>query len=138
MTNSPKDRFRILIVEDEALLAMQMEGALADGGHEVVGLADSRDEALALAGRARPELALVDIQLHGRRVGVDLARELNRQGVPCLFATGNCPEKDGRGVALGCLHKPFGDYTLLEAVAVARGLLEGRTPAHLPPGLHIY
>ncbi|MFC5567084.1 response regulator [Rubellimicrobium aerolatum] len=134
----PDQPLRILIVEDEALLALQMEGALADGGHEVVGLADTPDEAVALADRARPQLALVDIQLHGRRVGVELALELGRHGVPCLFATGNCPEEGGRDAALGCLHKPFADRTLREAVEVARSLLGGHEPAFVPLGLHLY
>jgi PleD family two-component response regulator len=57
---------RILIVEDEYLVALQMESALAAAGFEIAGIANSAAEALELATRERPALAIMDIRLSGK------------------------------------------------------------------------
>jgi DNA-binding NarL/FixJ family response regulator len=54
---------RVLIIEDEAVLAMDMEESLTQAGFEVVGVADSEDEAVSLVGLLRPDLVLMDITL---------------------------------------------------------------------------
>ncbi|MGG7581134.1 hypothetical protein [Rhizobium sp. Nf11,1] len=60
---------RILIVEDEFLIAFELEDRLRDAGFE--GIAATASEAISLAGSERPDLAMMDIRLTGRRVGVD-------------------------------------------------------------------
>lgn len=130
---------RVLIVEDEALVALELEGMLALAGHEAVGLADDLSSAVTAAEAERPDLALVDIQLAQGASGLDVAAALKARGVPVLFATGNCPERRGRGLALGCLHKPITDDTLAEAIEIADALLNGRRmPVHAPSALHLY
>ena len=53
---------RILLVEDEPLIAMDLESILGGLGHQVVGVAETRDEALRLAGESRPDAALIDFK----------------------------------------------------------------------------
>ncbi|KAA2237246.1 response regulator [Salinarimonas soli] len=129
---------RLVIVEDEALLAMSMEDSLLDAGHEVLGVADDLASALALAGRTRPDLALVDVQLLRGSSGLDVAARFAELGIPCLFVTGNCPAERGRTAALGCLHKPADERSLLAAVVAARAVIRGEAPCALPSGMHLY
>jgi CheY-like chemotaxis protein len=76
---------RILIVEDEALVAAELEFTLEEAGFEVAGWATDSAEALALAESARPDLALVDIQLRGGDDGVALAQRLSALGLGIVF-----------------------------------------------------
>ena len=81
---------RVLIVEDEAVLAMQLEMLVEDRGHVVVGTAYSASEAIALARATRPDLAFVDLQLQGRSSGIDVARAIrDMEGVTIVFVTAN-------------------------------------------------
>ena len=129
---------RVLIVEDEALVAMAIETMLVMAGHDAVGQADDLDTALAAVDVEKPDLALVDMQLARGCNGLDVAAALKARGVPVMFATGNCPRENGRDVALGCLHKPFSDQTLATAIAAASAVLSGRSAPALPPSVHLY
>ena len=129
-------RLRIAIIEDEALVALEMEDHLTDAGHEIVGIADTLEDAVNLIEGTRPDLALVDIQLAGGSSGLDVARELNARGIPCVFATGNCPGRDIDD-ALGCLHKPFNHIQLIGAVNAANAVLGGEQ-ADLPREMHLF
>jgi CheY-like chemotaxis protein len=121
---------RILIVEDEALVAMEIDSMVALAGHETIGLADDLDSTLARIAADRPDLALVDIQLAQGCSGIDVAAALMAAGVPVMFATGNCTSIDRRDVALGCLAKPITDRALASTLAVVDALLKGDP---LPP-----
>jgi two-component system, response regulator PdtaR len=129
-------RLRIAIIEDEALVALEIEDHLTDAGHEVVGTADTLGDAVKLIQETQPDLALVDIQLAEGSSGLDVARELNARGVPCVFATGNCPGQNMKD-ALGCLHKPFNQIQLIGAVTAANALLAGEE-ADLPREMHLF
>ena len=81
---------RILIVEDEVLIAMHLEMLVAHLGHEVCAIARSADEALAHAAVYRPDVALMDIRLARGSSGIDAAREMHaRFGLRCIFLSGN-------------------------------------------------
>src|SRR5512133_1880280 len=67
---------RVLVVEDDFLIAMQTEIALTAAGFAVVGPAATAEEAVALAGEAQPVLAVMDIRLASTRDGIDAARQL--------------------------------------------------------------
>ena len=74
---------RVLIVEDDMLIALDVEHALREAGYDVCGVATSEAEALELAERLRPEMAVVDISLgpgDGRVVAKTLCRRLCNQG----------------------------------------------------------
>jgi len=79
---------RVLVVEDDFLIAMQTEVALTTAGFEVVGPATTAEEAVALAGEAQPTLAVMDIRLASTRDGIDAARQLYQEfAIRCIFAT---------------------------------------------------
>jgi DNA-binding NarL/FixJ family response regulator len=111
----------VLIVEDDYLIAMEAESVLADAGFELVGIAATADEAIAIATRRRPALALMDIRLAGKRDGVDAALELYREhGIRCIFATAHSDQEVlGRAepaCPLGWLQKPYTMPSLVQAV----------------------
>lgn len=130
---------RVLIVEDQALLAMELELVLSESGCDVVGCAMDRDGALAIAERDRPDLALVDINLLDGMTGPDIARELVKEyGSAVVFLTAN-PEQipDGFAGALGAVSKPFDEVTIRGVVAFARHFIRhgamGAPPRRFSP-----
>ena len=131
---------RILIVEDDALTAMVLTDSLEDGGHEVMGPASTLAEALALCDALRPELALLDIHLRDGSNGVDVARALlERWGVPSIFVSAQTVEaRRARDIALGHIRKPYRPETVLRSVEVAREVMDGRTPKHVPAGFELF
>lgn len=113
---------KVIIIEDEALLALDIERILSEGGFEVVGIAADREEALALGAEA--SLALVDLNLRDGLTGPDTANELaRRHGTRILYVTANPSQIRPRAeTAAGVVVKPFRDETLLEAARVSAGL----------------
>ena len=67
---------RILIVEDEILIALDLRNLVEESGHVVVGIVESADYAMATAARQRPDVVLMDIALAGPRDGIDAASHL--------------------------------------------------------------
>lgn len=122
---------RILLVEDEFLIAMSIEGDLRDGGYDVVGIGHSADEAAAMAKASRPDIVLMDVRLVGKRDGIDAALEIYQTtGIRCIFATAHGdPETIARArpaEPLGWLYKPYGRDSLLATIQDAlRSLNEG-------------
>ena len=80
-------RLRILIVEDEMLVAMNIEDMLLDLGHEVAGIVSRLEPALALARDGAFDVAMLDVNLAGDR-SFAVADLLAARGIPFLFATG--------------------------------------------------
>ena len=129
---------RLLIVEDEPLVAFDNEHALTEEGFEVVATVDRVSDAVA-ALDANPDIHLVlaDVTLADGS-GVDLAREAHRRGVAVIFCTGDCPE-GGRAFAHGCLAKPYRPADLLAAIDAVDGQLQGRArPRRLPRGFALF
>ncbi len=114
-------RLRILIVEDEMLVAMNIEDMLIDLGHEVAGLASRLEPALALAREGDFDAAMLDVNLAGEQ-SFPVADLLRERGVPYLFATGYGVQgiaEPHRGATV--LQKPFRARDLEEALgALAR------------------
>jgi DNA-binding response OmpR family regulator len=123
---------RILIVEDEALIALDLSYSLEAMGHEVVGaVADSR-EALKIA-REGIDLALVDLNLRDGPTGPRLGEVLSQDwGATVIYLTAN-PHQVGPGISgpVGILSKPHSEAALNEAVRFAISLREGRSA--VPP-----
>ena len=129
---------KILIVEDEALIALNIRDVLEDYGHQVVEIADDEPSALLAATHYRPDLALVDMRLAGGDSGMEVARKISAMGVAVIFATGNCPGKLVDEVAIGCLHKPLSDAQIVAGVAIAEAVVSEASPPPPPPGMHMF
>jgi two-component system, response regulator PdtaR len=112
---------RIMVVEDDALIALDIVSLLEDMGHEVVAEAADAGTAWTLASDGRPDVALVDIRLARNTDGGALARRLYTDlGVRSLFVSGSITEDFRRSVAeiepVGFLGKPVTRRTLGEAL----------------------
>ena len=118
----PAQAPRILILEDDYLIAMQMEAALLQA---IAGIATSAEEAIELAASEGPALVVADIRLAGKRDGIDVAIELFRDhGIRAIFATAHDTQEARRRAKpanpLGWLPKP---YTMASLVQVVRQAL---------------
>jgi DNA-binding response OmpR family regulator len=128
----------ILIVEDEILVALEIENILEEQGYTVLGIAADLDGALAYA-HHRIDLALVDLNLRDGLTGLEIGATLARDHqVGVLFLTAN-PRLLGDGVAgtIGVLTKPTDEAALTSAVAFAMRRLSG-VPAEPPRALRCF
>ena len=80
---------RVMIIEDEAIISLDIAAIVREMGHEVTGIAATRTEAVALATRERPDLILADIQLADRSSGIDAVNDILKMvdTVPVIFIT---------------------------------------------------
>ncbi|MBC7986696.1 MAG: response regulator [Sphingomonadaceae bacterium] len=113
---------RVLIIEDEPIIAMDLEEIVRDLGHEVTGIAVTRDEAVAQAREARAGLVLADIQLADDSSGIDAVRDiLAEYNVPVIFITA-FPERlltGERPEPAFLITKPFQRSTVKAAISQA-------------------
>lgn len=141
---------RILVVEDEALVAFDNEVMASDAGYTVVATVDNVTDALSVLtrqlapiaedeedGERGVDLILTDVALSGQRSGLDLAMEARTLGVPVLFATATPPE-GAEELALGVLLKPYNDKRLRAALKAVERLFAGETSIDAPEGVILY
>jgi DNA-binding response OmpR family regulator len=128
---------RIIIVEDEPLVAFDNEYMLKDAGYEIVATVDNYADAAAVIASEAIDLVLTDISLSGDGDGTHVARAAAERGIAVLFVTGNCTE-DAKALALGCLAKPYTERILLAALDAVDEHLQGRDPGRLPEQLTLY
>lgn len=101
---------RILLVEDEPFIALDLQMVVEAYGHTVVGVAASEGEALLLAAAETPDAALVDVNLKDGLTGPVISQALARRGVRTAFVTGNSEHVPAdRAGAVAVLDKPFTD-----------------------------
>lgn len=114
---APAGGFRVLVIEDEAMVAMLLEAMLEDLGHTVAGSAAKVDDAMRLIAEAQADAAILDVNLHGKET-YPLAEALKARGIPFVFATGydsSGLREEWRGTKV--LQKPFQVKELNEAVS---------------------
>ncbi|MEO5867208.1 MAG: response regulator [Sphingomonas sp.] len=115
-------RSRVMIIEDEPIIAMDIETIVRDLGHEVTGVAVTRDEAVALAMEDRPGLVLADIQLADDSSGIDAVKDILAEfSVPVIFITA-FPERlltGERPEPTFLITKPFQRSTVKAAISQA-------------------
>lgn len=121
---------RILVVEDEQIIAADLTNKLRRMGHEVVGIAIAGHEAIKLAEHARPDLVLMDVQLEDGMTGTEAARLIQeRTGAKIIFLTafpGVFLEEPARMSEPGiCVGKPFSRTQLESALSAALGTTTG-------------
>jgi signal transduction histidine kinase len=114
---------RVLVVEDERIVALDLRMTLGALGHEVAAEASNARDALAAAAAERPDLALLDIRIDGEPDGIEVARRLRDLDVPVIFLSAFADEatvaRAREAEPYGFLVKPFHDRELRTAIEVA-------------------
>ena len=118
-------KLRLLIVEDEAIVAMDLQQRLERLGHQVVGTAATGEAAIQRAEEVWPDITLMDIRLKGEMDGVTAAAEIDRRfGTPVVFLTAHSDtqtvQRATAAEPFGYVLKPVDDRELEIAIAVAR------------------
>lgn len=127
---------KILIAEDDLMIADMVEDTLTGSGYEVCGIARTVGEAVALGRLHRPDCAIIDLRLADGGFGTEIAAQLGKLGrLGILYATGNVSHvmltaADGDA----CIAKPYRPKDLLRALAIVAGMVAGSSPA--PPFPH--
>jgi len=118
---------KVLIAEDDLLIADMMEEVLVARGYEVCGIARTVDEAVTLGSRNKPDLAILDLRLADSGLGTEIAARLAEQGpLGILYATGNASNigltaTDGDA----CLSKPYRADDLLRSLELVVDIVTG-------------
>ena len=130
---------RVLLVEDEAITAFDLMAEFELHGHVVLGPTRELEHALQMAHTQEPDLALVDINLRGSPIGLQIADALTHQlRVPVLFLTGQKPDaRAHRGAAKGLIAKPVHSGGVVECAEALKNLLSGRH-TEVPPELELF
>lgn len=128
---------RILIVEDEPLVAFDNEYLLQDAGYQVIASVDTVQDAIETIVLAHPDLVLADVGLSDGGTGLDVARAARDAGVPLIFVTGACPT-EARALAVGCLAKPYTQRDLLAAIEAVDAKMAGQKPKRMPRGFTLF
>jgi CheY-like chemotaxis protein len=133
---------RILVVEDDAILALVAAEALTIFGHEVIGPAYSAETALQFAATQSLDLAFIDINLAGHDEGITLARDLRtRYGLFSVFISGQIAvARSNRDAAIGLLRKPYRLEDLNRSAEFAQALIAGQNPPPppMPSALEVF
>jgi DNA-binding response OmpR family regulator len=121
---------KVLIVEDEILVAINLEAMIEDLGYQCVGIAPDEPMAHQLAGE-QPDVALVDVNLRDGPTGVQIGRMLSQLGASVIYVTAN-PRMLGQGVpgTLGVMEKPCDGRSVEMALDYA---VRRRQGADIPP-----
>lgn len=128
---------RLLVVEDEPLIAFDTEHLLTDASFTIVATVDRVADALAvIESGAAIDLVLVDVSLADGS-GLDVARAAFARGTAVMFVTGNCPV-EAKAFATGCLAKPYAPRDLLGAIAAIEAVQGGQSPKRLPTGFTLF
>ena len=131
---------RILIVEDEPLIALNTQADLEAAGHTVTGIAMTSREAFRLAETDRPDLILMDVRL-AEGNGVEAAQVIHAHwGILSLFATSYADISESVGnAAIGCLRKPYDQRSLVQSIQIVEQVMNGLDPTlPLPRNLKLY
>lgn len=124
-------RRRVLIVEDEFFVALDLETTLIRAGFEIVGVANNATDAVRLAEEEQPSVVVMDVRLTGERDGIDAAIEIfERFGIKSVFATAHHDPatiaRAARANAAGWLAKPYAPESVVAAVKAAVSPPSGR------------
>lgn len=128
---------RLLIVEDEPLVAFDTEHFLTEEEYEIVATVDRVADAMVhLEDGTDVHLVLVDVSLSDGS-GMDVARAAAARGIAVMFVTGQHPD-GAEEVAHGCLFKPYPQRALLKAIEAVDRVIQGDMPKKLPAGFTLF
>lgn len=125
-----------MIVEDEMLLAMELEHEVEMAGHAVVGIAATSGQAIELVGQTHPQFAFVDVHLQDGPTGVEVGRLLAERQIPYVFVSGNIKKlPDDFAGAIGAIEKPYTVNGMANALAYLSAIVGGDERASPPASL---
>jgi DNA-binding response OmpR family regulator len=128
----------LMIVEDEALVAMCLRDELEEAGYKVLDLTERHAAAMEVARAEKPDLALVNIRLAGRDDGIELSAHLKALGIPVLLISGQVSRaSSAKTVAIGSMPKPYDAAEMVLAVAYLLARLEGDASLPRPDKLEV-
>jgi DNA-binding NarL/FixJ family response regulator len=117
-------RVKIILVEDELIIAASIAQELQKSGFEVIGIATSAEQALAAISQSLPELVLMDIRIRGPVDGIEAAQQIPKSlGIPVIFMSAHADTKTldraKAAGAAGYLVKPIARGALVTAIQTA-------------------
>jgi two-component sensor histidine kinase/ActR/RegA family two-component response regulator/putative methionine-R-sulfoxide reductase with GAF domain len=131
---------KVMIAEDDLMMADMLEDVLIEGGYEVCGIARTVETGVELGERHQPDLAVLDLRLAGGGLGTEIAARLNRRGqLGVLYATGNVglaslTKADGEA----CLGKPYRPEDVVRALKIVEEIVTtGEASKPFPKGFYV-
>jgi DNA-binding response OmpR family regulator len=138
-TKDSKTLQTLMIVEDEALVAIVLRDELQMAGYKVLDLTDRLDEALKVAKADKPDLALVNVRLARGDDGIELSERLKVLGIPVLLISGQASRAiSSKTVAIGSMPKPYDAAEMVLAVAYLLARLKGDDTLLKPKKLEVF
>jgi len=130
---------KVLIAENDLLMADMLEEIVVGGGFEVCGMARSVAEGVALAKLHKPDLALLDLRLTAGGFGTEIAAQLDRTGLGILYATGNAGQIElSRADGEACLDKPYRPADVIRALHIVSEMVRtGKASPPFPSGFRL-
>jgi DNA-binding response OmpR family regulator len=130
---------KVLLAEDDLMIADLVEDALTSHGYAVCGIARTVSEAVALGRLHHPELAVIDMRLADGGLGTEIVGQLH-DGPPIgiLYASGNINQVIELAESGACIAKPFHATDLVRALGIVRQIAIGNNPSRpFPHGFHL-
>lgn len=121
---------RILIVEDESIIALDLKYGLEDLGYEVIDTVDNGQDAIDIAAEHLPDVVLMDIKLKGKIDGIEASNIIAELGIPSVYLTANTDddtfERSNIKSSYGFISKPYNIDKLNKTlkIAIAKSKLE--------------
>jgi len=128
---------RLLVIEDDPLVAFDNERTLKHSGYTVVASVDSGEAAVALMATETLDALVLDLGLAGDMTGREVARLARDRGIAVLLVTGQCPE-DASDIALACLNKPHSASALVSALKALEAMACKNEAPRKVTGLQTY
>lgn len=128
---------RVLVIEDEPLVAFDNEYALEQAGFDVVATVDRADAALPFLADGRADAVVLDYNLAAGQNGLIVAQEAIKRGIPVLFVSGDLPET-AHAYATAWLAKPYTATSLVAALRCLDAIGAGRAPGDCPAELRLF
>ena len=114
---------KVIVVEDEAITALNLKLDLEDLGYEVLDTIDNASDAIEKSNEMFPDMVLMDINLKGDKTGIDAAKEISENGIPIIFLTANTDDftafKALKTAPYGYLSKPYSIKDLEQTMGMA-------------------
>ena len=122
-SKDPESKEKIIVVEDESIIALNLKLDLEDLGYEVLETIDTGAEAIEKSRDLYPDLVLMDINLKGNMSGIEAAKEISEMGIPIIFLTANTDDETTfealKTVPYGHISKPYSIQDLELTIGMA-------------------